>query len=47
MSAAKKVMPPDAVCLMGPTASGKTALAIELLSHHPFEIYQRRLGSDL
>lgn len=38
MSAAKKVMPPDAVCLMGPTASGKTALAIELLSHHPFEI---------
>ena len=29
---------PDAVCLMGPTASGKTALAIELLAHHPVEI---------
>ena len=38
MGAAKKAMPPDAVCLMGPTASGKTALAIELLAHHPFEI---------
>jgi tRNA dimethylallyltransferase len=25
-------------CLMGPTASGKTALACELLTHHPFEI---------
>jgi tRNA A37 N6-isopentenylltransferase MiaA len=36
MSAAKKATPPDAFCLMGPTASGKTALAIELLAHHPF-----------
>lgn len=26
------------VCLMGPTASGKTALACELLEHFPFEI---------
>lgn len=26
------------VCLMGPTASGKTALALELLQHFPFEI---------
>lgn len=29
---------PAAVFLMGPTASGKTGLAIELLQHHPFEI---------
>ncbi len=27
-----------AVCLMGPTASGKTALAVELASRGPFEI---------
>lgn len=27
-----------AVCLMGPTASGKTALAIELVRHYPFSI---------
>ncbi len=27
-----------AVCLMGPTASGKTALAVELVSRGPFEI---------
>jgi len=25
-------------CLLGPTASGKTALAVELVSHFPFEI---------
>ena len=25
-------------CLMGPTASGKTALACELVAHYPFEI---------
>lgn len=29
---------PDAIFLMGPTASGKTALAIELLKHLPVEI---------
>ena len=29
---------PLAVFLMGPTASGKTALAVELLAHFPFEI---------
>lgn len=29
---------PLAVCLMGPTASGKTDVAINLLSHFPFEI---------
>jgi tRNA dimethylallyltransferase len=26
------------VCLMGPTASGKTPLAVELVQHYPFEI---------
>lgn len=26
------------ICLMGPTASGKTALAMQLLQHFPFEI---------
>ncbi len=26
------------VCLMGPTATGKTALAVELIQHFPFEI---------
>ena len=25
-------------CLMGPTASGKTALSLELANHFPFEI---------
>jgi tRNA dimethylallyltransferase len=29
---------PPAVCLMGPTASGKTALALALCEHYPFEI---------
>lgn len=29
---------PAALCLMGPTASGKTRVAIELIKHHPFEI---------
>jgi len=29
---------PAAVCLMGPTASGKTALALALCEHYPFEI---------
>lgn len=38
MGSTRAVTLPDAVCLMGPTASGKTALAIELLAHHPFEI---------
>ncbi len=36
--AAPDLSKPPAVCLMGPTASGKTALAIELLNHGPFEI---------
>ncbi len=31
-------MPDTVFCLMGPTASGKTALACELLQQHPFEI---------
>ncbi len=30
--------PPVVVCLMGPTASGKSALAIELATRYPFEI---------
>jgi tRNA dimethylallyltransferase len=29
---------PDAVCLMGPTCAGKTALALELARRHPIEI---------
>ena len=29
---------PNVICLMGPTASGKTALAIELVKRHPFQI---------
>ena len=29
---------PHVVCLMGPTASGKTGLAVELAQHHDFEI---------
>ncbi len=29
---------PPAVCLMGPTASGKSALALALCEHYPFEI---------
>ncbi len=29
---------PNLICLMGPTASGKTALAIDLLQQHPFQI---------
>ena len=37
-SATPDLSKPPAVCLMGPTASGKTALAIELLEHGPFEI---------
>ncbi len=29
---------PDAVCIMGPTCTGKTALALELATRHPIEI---------
>lgn len=29
---------PDVICLMGPTASGKTALAVDLVQRHPFQI---------
>src|SRR5690349_20429518 len=29
---------PTAVCLFGPTAAGKTALALDLCKFHPFEI---------
>lgn len=29
---------PHVVCLMGPTASGKTGLAVDLVQHHDFEI---------
>lgn len=40
MSASNSAPPgqPAAVCLMGPTASGKTALALALCEHYPFEI---------
>src|SRR5690606_36639035 len=34
---AESVLPP-AICLMGPTASGKTALALDLCRHLPCEI---------
>ena len=29
---------PDVICLMGPTASGKTSLAVDLVQQHPFQI---------
>lgn len=29
---------PDVICLMGPTASGKTALAVELAQRYPFQL---------
>jgi tRNA dimethylallyltransferase len=29
---------PNVICLMGPTASGKTALAVDLVQQHPFQI---------
>ena len=29
---------PDVICLMGPTASGKTSLAVDLVRQHPFQI---------
>ena len=32
------VLNPPAILLMGPTASGKTALAVELVQRGPFEI---------
>jgi tRNA dimethylallyltransferase len=32
------MQPPLILCLMGPTASGKTALAVELVQRFPFEI---------
>ncbi len=35
---ASKPQAPDAICLMGPTASGKTALAIEFVQNYPCEI---------
>ena len=36
--AVKNQRAPDVFCLMGPTASGKTNLAVELVKLHPFEI---------
>ena len=36
--AVKNQRAPDVFCLMGPTASGKTNLAVELVKVHPFEI---------
>ena len=29
---------PNVICLMGPTASGKTSLAVDLVRQHPFQI---------
>ena len=29
---------PNVICLMGPTASGKTSLAVDLVQQHPFQI---------
>lgn len=34
----KVILPPPIICLMGPTASGKTALAVELVKRLPLEI---------
>ena len=31
-------MPPFIICLMGPTASGKTAFAMEMIKHLPCDI---------
>ena len=36
--AGKNQRKPDVICLMGPTASGKTNLAVELVRLYPFEI---------
>ena len=36
-----------AVCLMGPTASGKTEVAISLCKRFPLDPYQRRFGARL
>jgi tRNA dimethylallyltransferase len=38
MQATPTAAAPDAVCLMGPTCTGKTALALELASRFPVEI---------
>ena len=38
MQATPAAAAPDAVCLMGPTCTGKTALALELASRFPVEI---------
>ena len=29
---------PNVICLMGPTASGKTSLAVDLVQQHPLQI---------
>jgi tRNA dimethylallyltransferase len=38
MSQKSSITKPDVFCLMGPTASGKTALAVELVQQAPFDI---------
>ena len=38
LAAGKRADPPDAICLMGPTCTGKTALALRLAGRFPVEI---------
>ena len=37
-SSSKSDVKPNVICLMGPTASGKTSLAVDLVQQHPLQI---------
>ena len=36
---------PPAICIMGPTASGKTGLAVDLVQHYPCDIISVDFGT--